>query len=87
MPEYSVELPLWISDWWELGLSPDLLNQLADWQEVFDTNFDSMEGWRTETARESWKLEGDRLAGELRKALPSNIELHVDLWPVQPRRH
>ena len=44
MPEYTIELPLWLCDWWELRLPSDLLDRLADWQAMFDANFDPLQG-------------------------------------------
>ena len=74
MPEYSADLPLWLSDWWELGLNPELLNRLADWQEVFDGNFDPSEGWRNDAVRDGWRSEGERLASQLREAVPETVK-------------
>ena len=30
MPEYGAELPLWLAEWWELDLDPELLDDLAN---------------------------------------------------------
>jgi hypothetical protein len=84
MPEYSVELPLWWSDWWDLGLQPELLNRLADWQEVFDLNFDSSGGWRNDAVRDAWRKEGEQLARRLREALPETVDVQINLWPLGP---
>jgi hypothetical protein len=86
MPEYGVELPLWGADWWQLGLATDLLNDLADWQEQFDTGFSCETGWKTSDVAVGWARRGADLATELRKQLPPSIELGVDLWPVAPPR-
>jgi hypothetical protein len=45
MPEYGIELPVWGAGWWQLGPPTDLLNDLADWQEQFDTGFSYESGW------------------------------------------
>lgn len=85
MPEYSVELPLWHYDWEELGLPPDLLDDLADWQATFDSEFDPEEGWRDETVKQEWARRADGLIAHLRQALPDAISLEVDLWPLHGR--
>ncbi len=82
MPEYAVELPLWNHDWEELGLSPGLLDALADWQEIFDSNFDSEDGWRDLSVRETWARQADALADRLRRSLPAGLALKVCLWPL-----
>jgi len=83
-PDYLCELPLWGCNWWDLHLSPGLLNALADWQANFDAGYDPKTGWRDDQTRESWKKEAARLTERLRYALP-NVEVHVDLWPLDAR--
>jgi hypothetical protein len=86
MPEHGVELPLWGAEWWQLGLSADLLNDLADWQEQFDTSFHHETGWKSNDLAESWAHRGGQLATELRNQLPPTISLDLDLWPIAPPR-
>jgi hypothetical protein len=82
-PEYTVELPLWLADWWELGLKPALLNDLADWQAVFDEFFDPSDGWADAVVRDNWERDAERLIERLRAALPPGVALEVDLWPLK----
>jgi hypothetical protein len=82
MPEYTVELPLWGCEWWHLGLDPRLLDDLADWQAYFDQHFDHMHGWNEASARDEWAAQATHLTDRLRKALPVDVELGVDLWPL-----
>ena len=82
MPEYVCELPLWGCERWELGLEPALLDDLADWQSFFDRRFDSMQGWHDTAAREEWAARATLLAARLRGALPDDVELSIDLWPL-----
>jgi hypothetical protein len=83
MPEYTVELPLWGYEWEELGLPPNLLDDLADWQATFDAEYDSEKGcWPDETVKQAWARRADTLVARLRQALPDAISLEVDLWPL-----
>ena len=84
MPDYAADLPLWGRSPEQLRLSSWLLDRLALWQDEFDRNFDPFSGWTTPEARDKWSREADRLARELRAALPDEIELEVDLWPLEP---
>ena len=83
MPEYTVELPLWHSEWWELGLPVNLLNDLADWQAQFDAHFDHEQGWSDDGVRRAWQADANALIERLRDALPKDIRLEVDLWPIE----
>jgi hypothetical protein len=82
MPEYSVELPIWNYSWRDLGLEPSLLDALADWQAEFDAHFDPERGWTDDSVRARWAEESERLVARLRLALPSDVRLDVDLWPL-----
>jgi hypothetical protein len=87
MPDYGVELPLWGADWWQLGLSPRLLDDLADWQEQFNNDFRSETGWTNDQLAADWARRADELAAALRDELPATIPLAVNLWPIaEPRR-
>jgi len=85
MPEYGVELPLWLCNWWDLNLDPALLDDLADWQATFNANFNNHRGWDEPAVREEWARQADALIARLRHALPSGIKLEVDLWPLDDR--
>jgi hypothetical protein len=82
MPDYSADLPLWGRDWEPLNLPPYLLDRLAQWQDDFDAHFDSFGGWKSNDARYRWSREALRLETELREALPDDVELEVDFWPL-----
>ena len=85
MPEYRVGLPLWDQDWRALHLHPSLLSALADWQQRFDDHFVPGEGW-TETVVQDERAEAAEMLTEtLRRALPKDVELVVDLWPLTAR--
>jgi len=84
MADYGCELPLWGADWWELGLSGSLLDDLADWQQRFDEGFDPFGGWRKGFDPETWTADAGVLARRLRDELDPAIQLEVDLWPTDP---
>jgi hypothetical protein len=86
MPVDAGEIPLrWGRPLEDVDLSPWLLDRLAQWQHDFDANFDPFGGgWQSPEAREKWKWEADRLIIELRAVLPDDVELTVDLWPLEP---
>jgi hypothetical protein len=84
MPEYSAELPLWGVTWQSLDLPASLLDRLADWQQEFDDNFDPFSGWKSEIVRAKWSAEAQELEVDLRRALPKEVELVIDLWPIEP---
>ena len=82
-PDYAATMPLWRFDWTSLDLSPELLDRLGQWQAEFDQNFDAYSGWASVEARSRWAEEAEGLALELRSALPKDVELTVDLWPLE----
>lgn len=86
MPEYGVELPLWGMDWWRLGLTPELLNALADWQEQFNAGFEPDAGWRDGGDSSAWERRATELVEALRSELPPTISLTVNLWPIPSRQ-
>jgi hypothetical protein len=86
-PEYGAELPLWGEGWgnidWALTkFSPELLDRLAAWQQVFDENYDYETGWRSDAAQDRWAHDANDLAADLRVALGTRAELVVNLWPL-----
>ncbi len=82
MPDYSAHLPLWGRDVEPLNLPPYLLDRLAQWQDEFDANFDPFGGWKSNEVRDRWSREALRLETELREALPDDVDLEVDFWPL-----
>jgi hypothetical protein len=84
MPDYGCDLPLWHVEWWELSLSTPLLNDLADWQDVFDASFHETKGWSSTRVAEAWAGNAEDLAARLRLELPGRFHLEVDLWPLDP---
>ncbi len=66
------------------GLAAALLDGLASWRQEFDDNYDPMTGWTSHEIRANWAKEARNLEFELRRSLPENVELTVDLWPLEP---
>ncbi|MGI8711349.1 MAG: hypothetical protein ACR2LA_10185 [Acidimicrobiales bacterium] len=71
-------------DWWQLSLSTSLLNDLADWQEVFDGGFHETKGWRSAEMAQAWKAEAEDFIARLRIELSGQTRLEIDLWPLEP---
>ena len=84
MPEYQCVLPLWPVNWWELSLSPSLLDDLADWQQAFDDGFYETKGWKSVEAAAAWEADAGLLIDRLRNELGGRFELDIDLWPLEP---
>ena len=58
-PDCGADLPLTseeegIPGWQQTGFSPQLLDQLADWQEAFEAGFHHLTGWRSPQLRDQW---------------------------------
>ena len=85
-PEYGGALPLWPQwDHPERLIPRELFVKLMAWQELFDSNFDSETGWRSEDAKTRWAAEAIGMETELRDALAGKAEVVVDLWPLKSR--
>jgi hypothetical protein len=84
-PDYAADLPLWGDAAVIDGLPWVLLDRLAGWQEFFDQHYLPLESpkWSSLEDREWWQTEAQLLAEDLRYALPGDIELKVDLWPLE----
>lgn len=86
-PDYMADLPLWgdgaTLPWQLTKLPPELLDRLVDWQEEFDSNFDTDKGRISEEARDRWVAEAGDLAAELLIRLAFRSKLMVDLWPLR----
>lgn len=61
---------------------PDLLVRLLRWQEVFEASFHYESGWSDKGVRDQWAQEAELLEKALRKALPPDVVLTVNLWPL-----
>jgi hypothetical protein len=85
-PDYGTAFPLHADDE-DLRVIPgSLLDRIWEWKRFFDEKFDPDHegGWESVPDREWWSNEADEIAAELRAVLPPEIELNVDLWPLNP---
>jgi hypothetical protein len=64
-----------------LGL---LLDELGEWQQYFDDNFDPHHGWKTEETKRIWAENAVELEARLRRAVWCKADVEVDLWPLDP---
>ena len=81
MPDYSVDVPLWGIPWRNLQLDPALIERLRAWQARFEDHFDHEQGWDDTDVVSAWRVERERLADALRRALGPEIEVQVHPWP------
>jgi len=95
MPDYECEFPLWARDRVvgqvrfnadqaaSLGLPSNLIDQLSNWQAQFDDGFHHRRGWTSDDDRLSWTRTSERLIAQLRRHLPEDVALEIDLWPIE----
>jgi hypothetical protein len=85
-PDYGAELPLTSEEgmlgWQQTGFSPQLLDQLAAWQEAFESGFHFDTGWRSRQLRDEWATQASELEAAIRAELGRRAELVVHLWPL-----
>ena len=81
--DYGAGWPLWVEDGltdrsdWEL--SPQLVERLQAWDDLFARHFHWDEGWRDAAARDAYHRDAPRLVRDLERELPhATVELH--LW-------
>jgi hypothetical protein len=82
-PDYGADLPLWGMAVEPLQIPPSLLEDLSVWQRTFDRQFDAHWGWISTEAKTSWAEEAVELEARLRSAIEGEVELLVDLWPLE----
>ena len=76
-PDYGAELPLTSEEegmlgWRQTGFSPQLLDQLADWQEAFEAGFHYDTAWRSPQLRDEWARQARELEAAVRAATSSD---------------
>jgi hypothetical protein len=92
-PDYGVRaplVPLWGNgfgnvSWQFTKLSPELLDRLVEWQEMFDDNFDTEGGWASEFIRDAWTARTQPLADDLQAALGRRARVLLDLSALDRR--
>jgi hypothetical protein len=87
MPDYAADLPLWGAHLKELNLSGRLLDELGDWQQQFDDNFDPSSGWSSDEVKAEWAERAAVLEVDLRIEITVKARLEVELWPLGEGGH
>jgi hypothetical protein len=76
-PDYGRDWPLWENSTPErqtdytttpedYGLSPELTGRLAAWNRFWETH-SGADGWDDDASEAQWRLEGERIAAQLRR--------------------
>lgn len=95
-PDYGRDLPLWENSTptWDVGyttapemygLSENLTRDLAEWNGFWEANFDPFDGWKTDTAREQWRIAGLDIAARLRTEVADFADVKYEPWPLGSR--
>jgi hypothetical protein len=87
MPDYAADRPLWGADLNELNLSGSVVDELGDWQQQFDDNFDPLSGWSSDQVKAEWAERAAVIEMELRIEIKGKAWLEVDLWTLDERDH
>lgn len=66
----------------QTGFSPQLLDQLAAWQEAFESGFHFPTGWCSRQLRDGWATQASELEAAIRAELGRRAELVVHHWPL-----
>ena len=67
------------------GLSEELTRDIAEWNALWEVNFDPFDGWRCESAREKWRKDGVGIAARLRAEVRSFADVQYEPWPLGGR--
>ncbi|UOQ88583.1 hypothetical protein MUN74_15105 [Agromyces endophyticus] len=92
-PEYGRDWPLWENSTptWDVGytttpemygLSDDLTRHIAEWNALWNANFDPFDGWKDDAARERWREEGVAIAGRLAAEVADFADVSYEPWPL-----
>ncbi len=82
-PEYGQEVPLW-REVSSAHVPDSLMLKLKAWQSTFESHFDPETGWDSDLVKDRWAREAVALEAELREAVAGEVEVEVDLWPLNP---
>lgn len=95
-PEYGVVWPLWedSTPTWDVGytttpemygLSAVLTRDLATWNSLWEANYDPVDGWTCDVAREQWRSDGVDIAARLRAEVAGFADVTYEPWPLGSR--
>ncbi|MFE4950007.1 hypothetical protein ACFQ9V_07850 [Leifsonia sp. NPDC056665] len=93
-PDYGRDWPLWENSTptWDVGytttpamysLSEDLTRDLAEWNALWDSNFDPFDGWKSDAAREQWRVTGRGIAARLQREVADFADVQYEPWPLE----
>ncbi|MFJ4160106.1 MULTISPECIES: hypothetical protein [Microbacterium] len=92
-PDYSRDWPLWENSTptWDVGytttpetygLSEALTRDIAEWNTLWESQFDPSDGWKSDTAREAWRDAGEGIAKRLQQEVAAFADVHYEPWPL-----
>jgi hypothetical protein len=95
-PDYGRDWPLWENSTatWDVGytttpemygLSGALTRDMADWNALWEANFDPFDGWTDEVARDQWRIAGIAITARLRAEVLSFADVIYEPWPLGSR--
>lgn len=95
-PDYGRDWPLWENSTptWDVGytatpetygLSTGLTRDIAEWNALWESNFDPFDGWRSDTARAQWEHDGAQIAARLRAEVAEFADVEYEPWPLGSR--
>jgi len=67
------------------GLSDDLTRDIAEWNALWDANFDPFDGWKSDAARERWRKDGADVVARLRAEVADFADVKYEPWPLGSR--
>lgn len=95
-PDYSRDWPLWENSTptWDVGytttpemygLSERLTRDMAEWNALWEANFDPFDGWKSDVGREQWRKAGESIATRLRAEVAAFADVEYEPWPLGGR--
>lgn len=95
-PDYGRAWPLWENSTptWDVGyttgpetygLSRELTRDMAEWNALWNANFDPFDGWASEESREQWRTGGVDIARRLRAEVSVFADVKYEPWPLGNR--
>ena len=64
------------------GLSADLSRDMAAWNSLWEANFDPIDGWTSDAAREQWRNDGTAIANRLQAEVADFADVESEPWPL-----
>jgi len=95
-PDYGRDWPLWENSTptWNVGytttpemygLSEELTRDLAEWNALWDADFDPFDGWKSDVSRERWRRDGIDIVARLRAEVAEVADVKYEPWPLDNR--